>query len=469
MRTVIATFAAGAMLAVLAGPAIADTTGAREIQNAVDGYLSGSRADAALVGGAGSAGYERGFWIRGGDFDLKINLTLQARYEAYSWDSVEPGTSPGGGPGGGDLSGFSLPRATVKFSGHAPCNICYYLELEFGHWGSDFTPGGSTINQLGTKGPRQGFDNLGPTQYGASPIDYQSNNFENSREAWIEWCSCESFMFRMGQILTPNTRQLMTAPELQQFVDISLASAFTGHLMPGYTDRNRDHGIMFHGRLGCTNEFAWMVAVTNGDGGDSIRNVVDDRTDDNFAASGRFNWAFLKPTYYEEGALRQTTCEWYGEVGAWAHYYADRNDGPHTSFGDNLNFGLDLALGTGGFSLTAAFTLGSVTGITGEADIDTTILLVQAGYLFPQTAWEIAARFSSVDVEQGAFTGSMTEIAAAINYYLNGHGNKMTLDVAMIDEADADLNFFDVYTGIQPLPGIEDNAILIRFQWQLAL
>src|SRR5687767_4860876 len=123
----------------LATPAWADGS-AREIQSAVDGYLTNRQADASLVGGAGSAGYDRGFWIRGGDFDLKINLTLQARWEAYAWDEVEPGVSPGGGPGGGDLSGFSLPRATVKFSGHAPCNICYYLELEFGHWGSDIIP-----------------------------------------------------------------------------------------------------------------------------------------------------------------------------------------------------------------------------------------------------------------------------------------------------------------------------------------
>src|SRR5262245_5689601 len=65
MRTLIATFAAGAMLAVLAGPAMADTSSAREIQSAVDGYLTGSRTDASLVGGAGSAGYDRGFWIRG--------------------------------------------------------------------------------------------------------------------------------------------------------------------------------------------------------------------------------------------------------------------------------------------------------------------------------------------------------------------------------------------------------------------
>jgi hypothetical protein len=252
-------------------------------------------------------------------------------------------------------------------------------------------------------------------------------------------------------------------------VDISLASAFTGHLMPGYTDRNRDHGVMFHGRLGCAGEFSWMLAITNGDSGDSIRNVVDDRTDDSLAASGRVNWAFLKPTYYEEGALRQTTCEWYGEVGAWAHYYADRTDGPHVAFGDDLNFGADIALGSGGFSFTGAYTLGSVTDIPGEADIDSTIFLVQAGYLFPQTAWEIAARYSSVNVTQGGFDGTLTEIAGAINYYLNGHGNKMTLDVAFIDETDADLGFFDLLTGIQTLPGVENSAMLIRFQWQLAL
>ena len=111
-----------------------------------------------------------------------------------------------------------------------------------------------------------------------------------------------------------------------------------------------------------------------------------------------------------------------------------------------------------------------MTNITGEADIDTTIILVQAGYLFPSTAWEIAARFEQRGSEQGAFTGTMTEIAAAMNYYLNGHGNKMSLDVTIDGRVGwGPLNFFDVYTGIQPLPGIEDNAILIRFQWQLAL
>src|SRR5688572_19493371 len=102
----------------------------REVQSAVDQYLSSARADASLVGGPGSAGYDGGFWIRGGTFLLKINLTIQARWEGFDWDDTDIEPSPGG-----DLSGFSLPRTTLKFSGDATCDVHYYAELEFGHHG----------------------------------------------------------------------------------------------------------------------------------------------------------------------------------------------------------------------------------------------------------------------------------------------------------------------------------------------
>ena len=101
---------------------------AREIQSSVDAYLASARSDASLVGGRGSAGYDGGFWIRGGSFLLKINLTIQTRFEYFDWDDVESEPTPGG-----DLSGFSLPRVTLKFSGDATCDIHYYAELEFGH------------------------------------------------------------------------------------------------------------------------------------------------------------------------------------------------------------------------------------------------------------------------------------------------------------------------------------------------
>jgi hypothetical protein len=334
------------------------------------------------------------------------------------------------------------------------------MELEFGHPGNDSRFWEQQRNDRTVQNGR-----LGP--------DRQTYNYSNTREAWIEWGCSPELNFRMGQIAIPTTRQLMTDPELQQFVDISLASAVIGTLLPGYTDRNRDHGAMLHGAFGCEGEFSYMLAVTNGDSGDSIRNIWDQGTDDNVSISGRVNWAFLKPIGYEEGALRQNTCDWYGELGVWAYYHADRLDKAHfADQPDYLFWGVDLALGYGGFSFTSAFNymdLSSGAGGVGDATIWTA--LVQLGFLFPDTAWEIAARWSNISIDPVGPTDSIThmEFAGAVNYYLNGHGNKLTLDVAYV-QADKDFgfNFNDLYTGYHSIQA-DKTGLLVRFQWQLAL
>ncbi|MEZ6007481.1 MAG: hypothetical protein R3F05_06895, partial [Planctomycetota bacterium] len=88
--------AALALLGLAAAPALADGS-ARDVQAALDSYLAHDTADVALVGGPGSAGYDDGFWIRGGDFLLRANVTLQARYESFDWDEVQPPERGGGG------------------------------------------------------------------------------------------------------------------------------------------------------------------------------------------------------------------------------------------------------------------------------------------------------------------------------------------------------------------------------------
>jgi hypothetical protein len=473
---------AAVCLVGFSAPAWAGEPDARDVQAAVDAYLQPADADASLVGGPGSAGYDAGFWVRGGDFLLRINLTLQTRFESQDWDDPEP--EPGG-----DLSGYSLPRATVKLSGEAPCDVCWYLELEFGHEGNSlwdaeiqtmggFHPPGAGTLPGGAPPSREGFyaggTSADSTPGNLGPYD-QSFNFDNSREAWIEWCPCPSFNLRMGQVKTPNTRQLMTPPELQQFVDVSLASAWVGGGMPGYTDRNRDFGVLLHGAFGCESDFSWMVAVTNGDGGDSIRNVLDDRTDDNLAYSARLNWAFLGPVGYEEGALRQTTCAWYGEAGVWAFYFADRSDKTHHVQGDVLAAGLDLALGYGGWSLTAAYSIEDVSDLASGSggDASTASWLFQLGFLFPGTAWEVAARADGYSIDPDPSVairdGDVLELAAAVNYYLNGHGNKLTLDASFLEASDEAQGILDFYTGYGDFLAGENNAILLRFQWQLAL
>ncbi len=467
MRITLAVLMAVGLTVCLAAPALADGPNARDIESAVDSYLGDVQGDTTLIGGPGSAGYDQGFWIRGGQYSLQINLTLQARYEAWVWDDDEDPLDPFFA--GGDLSGFSLPRGTVKFSGTAPCSTSYYLELEFGHFGD---------NEVGRR--------YRPVNAPLGPLT-QSHNYDTLREAWLQWSPSDLINFRMGQIRTAATRQLMVAPEYQQFADISLASAFIGSLMPGYTDRNRDHGFAIHGRFGTQNEWSYLTTVTNGDGGDSVRNVVDGRTSDNLAFSGRVNWAFLKPIGYEEGALRQNTCDMYGEVGAWGFYYADRDDLPHVQVTDALRWGVDLALGYKGFSFTGAASFGSDENAAG-ADVDYTAFLAQLGYHFPGTSWEIAARWSSYDVDNPApafaplagqqhplGNGSVSEIAVAVNYYLAGHGNKMSLDLAMVSGSDAgSTQLFDAYTGYQGASGTSGTGddtygFLLRFQWQLAL
>jgi hypothetical protein len=273
----------------------------------------------------------------------------------------------------------------------------------------------------------------------------------------------------MGLLKTAATRQLMTAPELQQFVDISMASAYIGNMMPGYTDRNRDYGVMVHGVLGCDGDFSYMFTVTNGDG-PVHRNVIDGSTSDNLAYSARVNWDFLGHIGYEEGAVRQSSCEWYGSFGAWAHYYADHlSERPYIKFGDRLAWGVDLALGYGGFSFTAAYN--SLTFDESDIGIDAegSSWFAQLGYLFPDTAWELAVRYSQYNHDEslGGFEVGATEWAAAVNFYIDGHADKLTLDAAFI-QAEDDGNFLsDVYAAYNPTG--DSDAVLIRFQWQLAL
>jgi hypothetical protein len=412
----------------------------REVQSAVDAYLASSTADASLVGGPGAAGYDGGFWIRGGSFLLRTNLTLQARYEAFLWDDKDDEPSPGG-----DLSGFSLPRATLKFSGEATCNVGYYLELEFGHPGMAHMPEEMMIGDL------------------------MVADFGTCREAWIEYAWRPELAVRMGLVKTAATRQLMTPPEFQQFVDISLASASVGMMMPGYTDRNRDYGIMLHGAFGCDGDLSYLFTVTNGDG-PVHRNVLDGETNDNLAYSGRLNWDVIGHLGYDECAITRGACEWELSVGVWGYGYTDVVfDQPHTGAGDVYDLGADVAGGYGGFSFCAAYTWSEQKG--GDAgwdpDLEANCWCVQVGYLFPGTAWEVAARYSYLDMDMMGMTMKAEEFGVAVNYFIDGHADKVTLDATWISGDEAGNETADTYAGYN-VTGTGD-ALMLRLQWQLAL
>ena len=428
---------------------------ARDIQSSVDSYLASAKSDASLVGGCGSAGYDGGFWIRGGTFLMKINLTIQTRWEGFQWNDELRSPSPGG-----DLSGFSLPRVTLKFSGDATCDVHYYAELEFGHAGSFLDNSVSRNSYLGQL--------LQLLAGGPLPTAFRPD-LGIAREAWIEYEAAPQLAFRMGLIKTAATRQLMTPPEMQQFVDISLASAFVGQSNPGYSDRNRDYGFMVHGGLGCDGAWQYMLTVTNGDG-PVRRNVLDGTTDDPMAYSGRINWDVMGHMGYEEGALRQRSCDWTASIGVWGTYFVDHlRENALVQFATRSSYGVDLAVGYGGFSFTGAYNVATwKRDAGGTPAFDGTSYLVQLGYLFPDTAWEVAARYSAYTLKPdvGVETGG-TEYGFAVNYYIDGHADKLTVDYTMITADKAGNLLADTYAGYNAT--FTSDATLLRLQWQLAL
>src|SRR5205085_131093 len=161
---------------------------------------------------------------------LTIGTTIQARYEVFRWSDESAEPSPGG-----DLSGFSLPRATIRLDGALEC-LRAHASLEFGHSGS---LADDPLNQV-SFAEELAFGFQPGTPRGR--IDYGT-----VREAWLELGVSRRVALRAGLLPTPATRQLMTPPAQQQFADVSLASTAVGTFLPGYSDRNRDYGLAAHG------------------------------------------------------------------------------------------------------------------------------------------------------------------------------------------------------------------------------
>ena len=95
--------------------------------------------------------------------------------------------------------------------------------------------------------------------------------------------------------------------------------------------------------------------------------------------------------------------------------------------------------------------------------------LVQIGHRIPGSAWELSARYDAYTFDpHGPGTFGASELGFAVNYYVDGHGDKLTLDVSFIDGGTEDGNLLaDVYAGYNGTG--RSDAVLLRFQWQMAL
>ena len=79
-------------------------------------------------------------------------------------------------------------------------------------------------------------------------------------------------------------------------------------------------------------------------------------------------------------------------------------------------------------------------------------------------------RWSGYDAE-GDLTGDgkAQEYAFGINYYLNGHGNKLQVDASYVDVTQGGFLILDSYPGYPAFLALGEEGWLLRFQWQLSL
>ena len=66
----------------------------------------------------------------------------------------------------------------------------------------------------------------------------------------------------------------------------------------------------------------------------------------------------------------------------------------------------------------------------------------ELGFLLPDTAWEVAARYDRYNFDTGSLTFGATEVAGAINYYVDGHSDKVTLDASKSHDPDGRIKNF---------------------------
>ena len=129
---------------------------------------------------------------------------------------------------------------------------------------------------------------------------------------------------------------------------------------------------------------------------------------------------------------------------------------------------MDAAVGWGGLSLTAAYNVIDFSYTAGTT-VKGWSWLAQVGYLFPGTAWELAARYDVYHFESDFITAKygVDEIGVAVNYYIDGHSDKIPLDASFLSPTDDGNRMADTYAGYNVT--LTSDATLLRLQWQLAL
>jgi len=241
---------------------------------------------------------------------------------------------------------------------------------------------------------------------------------------------------RVGQFKVLYNRERLDSSGRQQFVERSIVTRpFTLDRQPGITVG----GHLFKERRAD----AWyFFGIFNGNG----RGAAND--DSSMMWVARYEWHFLKrPLPYA-----QSDVEFHQEPTGTLAFAAARNNSPFTRFssggggqlegfepGQPGQYGIrqfleELAFKYRGFSVQQEFHWKDVEDTVNETTTELRGMYAQAGYflhgLVPSIPkpLEVAFRYAWVDPDVAIEGDNSTELTFAVNWFFDGHNNKLTFD-----------------------------------------
>lgn len=428
-----------------------------EVRAIVSEMLADAENRSSLLA-AGGGGHDGGMFYladANGNFRLNVGGQIQFRYLLNFRDDQDGGTNALPNRENDDFeSGFQTSNTRLWFSGNiVDPNLYYAIVGNFNRDGGDF----------------------------------------NLEEAYAGYKWDNGFSLQWGQFVLPFLREKLVAQYYQLAADRSL------------TDITFDQGYSQGIQLGyAAEEFRAMLAFSDGfRSANSEFGSVNNGTG-NFGFTGQggeSDWAITARAEIKfAGAWDQfkdftsmPESQFAAMLGIAGHIEGSANDigvdpdgDPTTGdeFDSETRFGgwtVDLSLEGDGWNLyfagNGAYTDNS-SSAGAPAGFDDSItdygLVVQGGFFFPDTDWELFARYDGIFADEDRTAGggdddneTFSTVTVGTNYYWSGHAAKFTFDVQyFIDNANDGLNTV-TNREIGYLGSGEDGEVTLRFQFQL--
>lgn len=411
---------------------------------------------------SGNAGHDgKNFFLSSssGDFNLKIKGQIQFRY-ILNFGDDDPSNPAIPNPRADDVeNGFQTRRTKLSFEGNAFDNMDYRVRFAFDRNG------------------------------GAAGLE----------EAWVRYNWDGGWGLRWGQFKLPFLREELVSSSAQLAVERSYTNdifsqdysqgielqykaeqwAFWFAFSDGFGSRNSEFtsdGAIF---LGDTTTPPDGVADANGFGGFGFVGTGES----DFALTARFEflgggtWGQFKDFTGmpgdEFGWLIGAALHWESVDEGVVTTAAGNGEGDSDFFG----WTVDASFEGDGWNIYAAY-MGTSTDIDFDPGTDPAVdgssdpvdhgFVVQGGFFFPDTDWELFGRYDIqiFDDDERAFSDdNFSTLTFGVNNYIHGHAAKFTADVVYyIDDLN---NIRDTDTGSGRVGGGDDDEWAIRLQFQL--